>query len=70
MKTLTAQEYCPNLRPNWSIQQEIIKRVQRESECSVVLPTLAPIKKMEFKLEKWSETAIRAFRKQISGLRI
>lgn len=66
---LSHSNYCPNLRPTWSVQNEILKRVNIEAEKSVVLPDPPRMSKVELKRKKWGKVALAAFKRQVMGLR-
>jgi hypothetical protein len=49
------------LKKDWSVRSEILKRVQKESECEVVLDYMPPVPKYQKVKWNWSKTSLKAF---------
>ena len=49
------------LKPTWSIKNEILKRVQKESEAEVVLDYMPPTPPYQKVKWNWSKTSLKAF---------
>jgi len=49
------------LKKNWSVRSEILKRVQKESECEVVIDYMPPLPKYQKVKWNWSKTSLKAF---------
>jgi hypothetical protein len=49
------------LKKNWSVRSEILKRVQREAECEVVIDYMPPVPEYKKVKWNWSKTSLKAF---------
>jgi hypothetical protein len=49
------------LKKDWSVRSEILKRVQKESECEVVIDYMPPVPPYQKVKWNWSKTSLKAF---------